>query len=58
MKPFNKRDTMCKVANKIQGLLIDNNYEIVEGPNSGNHPCLWLVEKGEPYHKGVYICHK
>jgi len=46
---------LTRHAFRIQNILKDNNLKIVEGPNCGNVPCLWLVEEGQPYYKGVYI---
>lgn len=49
---------LCNASKKIQDILLKNKFEIVEGPNSGNVQCYWLVENGQPYYKGVYISKK
>ena len=55
MKQKDNHKILCNSAKKIQDILLKNNFEIVEGPNSDNCMCLWLVESGQPYHTGVYI---
>ena len=46
---------LCDTAKEIQDLLLKNKFEIKEGPNIGNVPCLWLTENNLPYYEGVYI---
>lgn len=50
--------TLCDCSRRIQDILSKNNFEIKEGPNIGNVSCYWLVKKGQPYYKGVYITKK